>query len=122
MPDTQTSETNALTERVNATSEQVRDLAHKLRLAARGAAGRLEDSGNELLDELVKTGEKLDKERQKQQKKTRQSGNDKSTVDQARERLAEYLGLPTRDEVEKLNKKLNTVQRKVNKLEKAGNA
>jgi polyhydroxyalkanoate synthesis regulator phasin len=121
MPDTQT-ESNSVSDRLNATTEQVREVTQKLQLAARGAAGRLEDTGNELLDELVKTGEKLEKERHKQQqKKNRQAGGQKSTLDTARERLAGYLGLPTRDEVEKLSKKLNTVQRKVNKLEKAGN-
>ncbi|GEM_PF-459527 len=114
-------ETHTVNERINATTDQVRDVTHKLRLAARGAVIRAEDSGNELLDELVKTGEKLDKERQKQQqKKAKQSGSQKSTLDEARDRLAGYLGLPTRDEVEKLSKKLNTVQRKVNKLEKSG--
>lgn len=115
-------ETNTVNERINATTEQVRELTHKLRLAARGAVVRVEDTGNDLLDDLVKTGEKLDKERQKQQKKANQSSSDKSTLDEARDRLTGYLGLPTRDEVEKLNKKLNTVQRKVNKLEKSGTA
>jgi polyhydroxyalkanoate synthesis regulator phasin len=114
-------ETHTVNGRINATTEQVRNVSHKLRLAARGALVRVEDTGNELLDELVKTGEKLDKERQKQQqKKAKQSGGEKSTLDVARERLASYLGVPTQDELEKLNKKLNTVQRKVNKLEKSG--
>lgn len=114
-------ETHTVNRRINATTEQVRNVSHKLRLAARGALVRVEDTGNELLDELVKTGEKLDKERQKQQqKKAKQSGGEKSTLDVARERLASYLGVPTQDELEKLNKKLNTVQRKVNKLEKSG--
>ncbi len=114
-------QTRTVNDRINATTEQLRGATHKLRLAARGAVVRVENTGNELLDELVKTGEKLDKERQKQQqKKAKQSGTPKSTLDDARDRLAGYLGIPTQEELEKLNKKLNTVQRKVNKLEKSG--
>jgi len=114
-------ETNSVNERINATTEQARELTHKVRLAARGAVVRVENTGNEVLDELIKTGEKLDKERRKQQGKTSGQGNKQpSRLDEVRARVADYLGLPTREEVEKLNKKLNTMQRKVNKLEKAG--
>lgn len=119
MADTKSEEINSITERLDLTTEELREIAHKLRLAARGAVTRLGSSSNEFLDELVKAGEKLDKERHKATKKAGANGSQPAkAVEEARQRLAGYLGLPTQDEVEKLNKKLNTLQRKVTKLEK----
>lgn len=119
MAESKSEEINRITERLDVTTEELREMAHKLRLAARGAVTRLGSSSNEFLDELVKAGEKLDKERRKAEKKSARGGDQpRKTVEEARQRLAGYLGLPTQDEVEKLNKKLNTLQRKVRKLEK----
>lgn len=107
---------NTVGERIENTTEELREIAHKLRLAARGVVNRLGENSNEFIDELVKAGEKLEKERQKSRKKS--AGQEKSALVEARERLAGYLGLPTNEEVEKLNKKLNSLSRKVRKLEK----
>jgi polyhydroxyalkanoate synthesis regulator phasin len=107
-------------DRLEASTAELRDALGKLRLAARGAVSRVEENSSEWVDELVKTGEKTVKEREKAAKKAaRSTTKQETTLEQARARLAGYLGLPTQDEVEKLNKKLNSLTRKVNKLEKS---
>ena len=63
---------------------------------------RLSDSGQQILDELVKSGQRF----------KRESGNG----DGWRTRLAGLLGLPTREEMHSLDKKLDRISRKVNKL------
>ncbi|MCG8437142.1 MAG: phasin family protein [Pseudomonadales bacterium] len=104
-------------ERYEQVSAEAKDAFDKINTAVRGAISRAEASSTELFDSLVKTGEK----RQKAQAKT---GAKKSTkaeptqLDQVRARVAQALGLPTRDEVEALNKKMATLTRKVNKLAK----
>lgn len=119
MADQQTEEQKTVSERLDTATEDLREVAHKLRLAARGVVTRLGENGNEFLEQLVKAGEQLEKERKKERKK---ASKDKSGLEEARERLAGYLGLPTHDEVEKLNKKLNSLSRKVRKLEKETSA
>lgn len=77
--------------------------------AARGALIRLDKSGNALFQELITRGESL---------------RDKTTdrIRKAREEydwrtwLAATLGLPTNDELVRLNRKLDRINRKVNKL------
>lgn len=123
MADQQTEEQKTVSERLDTATEDLREVAHKLRLAARGVVTRLGENSNEFLDELVKAGEKLQKEREKERKKAaRGNAARKSGLEEARERLAGYLGLPTQEEVEKLNKKLNSLNRKVRKLEKEAGA
>ncbi|WP_111656696.1 phasin family protein [Isoalcanivorax indicus] len=92
--------------------------------ALRGAVSRAEQRGNDLFQELVKAGEALQKERAKAQSKVQgkvkaQKASAESTLDTLRQRTAELLGLPTRDDVDALNKKLNSLTRKVRKIEKA---
>ena len=88
--------------------------ASKLSKAARGALTRIGDNGNEWFQELVKTGESL------RAKTARETGQAKTrTKAEARDwraRVAQALGLPTREEMESLDKKLNRISRKVNKL------
>lgn len=82
-------------------------VASKLSKAARGALSRFSETGNEFFQELVSAGE------------TRQakSGNQAAGVRGTwRLRLVDLLGLPTREEMESLDKKLNRISRKVNKL------
>lgn len=123
MADTQTQEQKTVSERLDTATDDLREVAHKLRLAARGVVTRLGENSNEFVDELVKAGEQLEKTREKERKKAgRSAAANKSALEQARERLAGYLGLPTHEEVEKLNKKLNTLNRKVRKLEKEAGA
>lgn len=123
MAEAQKQQQKAVSDRLDTATDDLREVAQKLRLAARGVVTRLGENGTGFLDELVKAGEKLEKQREKERRKTaRTNGGSKSGLEEARERLAGYLGLPTQEEVEKLNKKLNTLQRKVNKLEKGTGA
>lgn len=112
---------NATIEQLNERYEQVTTEAkaalEKLNTAVRGAYTRLEENGNELFQTLVKTGEKRQKAQTKPQKKTT-AKKQPSQLDEVRGKVASALGLPTRDEVEALNKKLASLTRKVNKLAK----
>jgi len=112
---------NATIEQLNERYEQVTTEAkaalEKLNTAVRGAYTRLEETGNDLFQTLVKTGEKSQKAVAKPEKKTT-AKKQPSQLDEVRGKVASALGLPTRDEVEALNKKLATLTRKVNKLAK----
>ena len=101
-----------LNERLEKTREELQSLTDKTVSAARGAWTRIEKNSSEFFDDLVKTGEKIEKQRGKAQKKAA------SSADSLRDRLAGALGLPTREEVEALNRKLNNLSRKVRKIEK----
>lgn len=108
-----------LNERYEQLNAETRAAAEKMSNALRGAAKRVEQSGTELFDTLVKTGEKRQKELAKSAKAVSKKATDKaSAVDELRGKLAAALGLPTQSEVEALNKKLNSLTRKVNKLAK----
>lgn len=81
----------------------------KLEASLRDAYAKLEATANELLANLK--GEK--EEPKKGAKKA-----EPTQIDEIRTKVAGALGLPTRDEVEALNKKLASLTRKVNKLAK----
>ncbi|MCK0152367.1 phasin family protein [Alcanivorax sp. S6407] len=116
MSNTVMTQFNERYEQINA---ETRAAAEKVSNALRGAAKRVEQSSTELFDSLVKTGEKRQQELAKSAKTTAKKAADKvSALDELRSKLASALGLPTQSEVEALNKKLNTLTRKVNKLAK----
>ncbi|MEQ3724030.1 poly(hydroxyalkanoate) granule-associated protein [Alcanivorax sp.] len=114
------SKTTTIEQRLNERYEQVatdaKATVEKMNNAVRGAYTRLESNGNELFQNLVKAGEKRQKAQSKPQKKTTKA--QPSQLDEVRSKVAAALGLPTRDEVEALNKKLTSLTRKVNKLAK----
>lgn len=99
------SPTATLNAKLSDLSSDISTTADKLSKAAQGAVTRLSESGNEFFQELIKSGESL-----------RAKTSKGSDTDQWRVRLAHTLGLPTRDEMEALNKKLDRINRKVNKL------
>ncbi|MQX53866.1 poly(hydroxyalkanoate) granule-associated protein [Alcanivorax sediminis] len=108
-----------LNERYEQLNAETRATAEKMSSALRGAAKRVEQSSTELFESLVKSGEKRQKELAKTAKTASKKAAQKvSTLDELRGKLAEALGLPTQSDVEALNKKLNTLTRKVNKLAK----
>lgn len=81
--------------------------ASQLNKAARGALTRIADRANRLFQELVSAGEARNS-----------TGGDgkKAASGDWRARLASALGLPTREEMQSLDQKLNRISRKVNKL------
>ncbi|MCH8543016.1 MAG: phasin family protein [Alcanivorax sp.] len=106
--------------RLEQAREDLRATSDKAVKAVRGAVTRVEQRGTDLFQELVKTGEALQKTRSKNQSKTAKAGKKPElSLDALRQGTASLLGLPTRDEVEALNKKLNSLTRKVRKIEKA---
>lgn len=105
MSDTQAnteSPATTLNAKLSDLSTEISTTADKL---SKAAVTRLSESGNEFFQELIKSGESL-------RAKTSKSND----ADQWRVRLAHTLGLPTRDEMDALNKKLDRINRKVNKL------
>ncbi|MFN3713067.1 MAG: phasin family protein [Alcanivoracaceae bacterium] len=111
--------------RAESARAELKAAAEKLEKAARGAATRVEENGKKLFDELVKTGEKLVKQQDKAAKKAEKAeknGNEGRRLEQLTNRGAALLGLPTREDVASLEKKLAAVQRKLTKLEKANAA
>lgn len=88
--------------------------ASKLSKAARGALTRIGDSGNDWFQELVKTGESLRARTAKEADQAKSKA--KAEARDWRAWLAQSLGLPTREEMESLDKKLNRISRKVNKM------
>lgn len=109
---------NKLNENLEKAREELQSITDKTVRAARGAWTRVEKTGTEVFDDLVKTGEKVEKQRAKGQTKAQKKTAGGS--EKLRGKLAELLGMPTRDEVEALNRKLNTLSRKVRKIEKEG--
>ena len=100
-----------LSERLDEAREELQQLVEQTRKAARGALHRIEDSSSSVFEDLVRAGEQYQKQREKERRKQgRNTG--------VRERVADYLGLTTREDLEQLNKKLNTLSRKVRKIEK----
>lgn len=114
------SETASIEQRLEKLSTEAKNTFAKVENAVRGAYDRVENRGNELLDNLVKTGEKRQKTQAKAAKKSTKA--EPSTLDQLRNRAADVLGFPTRDEVEALNKKIASLNRKVNKMAKDAKA
>lgn len=105
---------------INARLEQAREeLSHALeqaRKAARGVTTRLSERGTALFEELVKAGEARQKS----------AGTGKAaaegTLDTLRQRTVDLLGVPTREDMAALNRKLDSLTRKVRKIEKAASA
>lgn len=107
-----------LNERYEQLNAETRATAEKVGNALRGAAKRVEQSSTELFETLVKTGEKRQKTSAKTKPAAKKVTAKPSTLDDLRSKLAVALGLPTQRDVEALNKKLNSLTRKVNKLAK----
>jgi polyhydroxyalkanoate synthesis regulator phasin len=106
---------------MSALNDTLKDLQARAE-SARGAATRVEEKSKALFDELVKTGEKLVKQQAKSEKKAEKKAAEGSRLEQLTNRGAALLGLPTREDVAALEKKLAAVQRKLSKLEKSAAA
>lgn len=111
-------------ENLDQARDELKASADKALKAMRGVVSRVEERGNQLFQELVQTGETLQAERAKAQAKAEkqlktQKESAERTLDTLRLRTATWLGLPTRDDIRALDKKLNSLTRKVRKIEKA---
>lgn len=106
-----------LQQRLDEVRQQLNNALDKAEKAARGLVSRVETRSRTLADELIKTGEKIRQQRNKPAGKKVSSAD--SRLETLSNRGAALLGLPTRDEVAALEKKLSSMQRKLNKLEKA---
>lgn len=109
--------------RAEQTRDELKASVEKLEKALRGAATRVEASSKQWFDELVKTGETLKKQQEKATTKAgKKAASEASRLEQLVNRGVAALGLPTRDDVAALEKKLAAMQRKLTKLEKSSAA
>ena len=120
MPQFNKESLDQINSRLEQAREDLRATSDKAVKALRGAVTRVEQRGTDFFQELVKTGEALQKSRSKSQSKAAKTAKKPElSLDSLRQGTASLLGLPTRDEVEALNKKLNSLTRKVRKIEKS---
>jgi len=98
----------------------INEMMHKILMAGLGVPEKI----NEVVDELVKKGElsesqgaKLVKECSEKVSRTGEEIN--RTVSDLTEKALEKMNIPTREEVDKLNKKLVALSTKVKKLEQS---
>ena len=114
-----TEQTESLNERLENAREQFREAAEKLQKAVLGVANRLEQGSSEFFESIVAAGEKVEKEKEKARKATSRKKAEPGPVESYANRVVATLGLPSADDLEALNKKLDSLTRKVRKLEKA---
>ena len=115
-----TEQTESLNERLEQAREQLREAADKLQKAVLGIANRVEQGSSEFFDSLVAAGEKLEKQKQKASKTSASKKAEPGLLESYANRLVASLGLPSSEDLQALNKKLDSRTRKVRKLEKAG--
>ncbi|HVS13609.1 MAG TPA: phasin family protein [Thermoanaerobaculia bacterium] len=108
--------------------EELRASAHKIWLAGLGAMASAEEEGSRFFKKLVERGERFEsrgkeafdeaKERAEQrfERVTEKVG---SSFEEQMSRTLERLGVPSRHEVESLGKKIDALNRKIDRLTKA---
>lgn len=106
---------NKLAARFEQLSNEAKATAEKLNKSVRETYARLEKDGNELLQNLRSADN-----RKKLATETFDAAS--AQLDELRNKVAGVLGLPTREEVEALDKKMASLTRKVNKLAKDAKA
>lgn len=111
MTETTRDKLQEVTDQVRQIPETLGEIIEKAASAARGTFNRTSDAVSGFFQELVDAGEKVEKQRKTSGKKATADGG-------LRARVREYLDLPAREDIEALNKKLNTLSRKLRKLEK----
>lgn len=107
-----------LQQRAEQTRDELNNALDKGEKALRGLISRVEERSSALFDELVKTGEKFRSQQDKPASKKDKAATD-NRLEELTNRGAALLGLPTREDVAALEKKLASMQRKLTKLEKA---
>ncbi len=110
---TETAQANLpeVTDQIRQIPETLGEMIEKTASAVRGTFNRTSDAATRFFQELVDAGEKVEQQRKSTDKKETTGGG-------LRAKLREYLDLPTREDIEALDKKLNTLSRKLRKLEK----
>ena len=101
----------------------INEIIHKTLMAGLGVPEKI----NEVVDELVKKGELSESQganlvRECTEKVSRTGDEINKTVSDLIDRALEKMNIPTRDEVDKLNKKIATLSTKVKKLEESSKA
>ena len=120
MTEATTASDNALSQRVTQAREELTSAAEKLQKAASGLAGRVEKRSTDLFQSLVQTGEKIEKQRSKAKKApSKKAKAAPGALESYAGKVFNALGLPTANDLQALNRKIDSLSRKVRKLEKA---
>lgn len=97
--------------------------AHKVALMSMGAVGMFQDEAGDLIEKMVKRGEKAEKESRRRvrnmvdrPKKQAEKANDK--VNKEFEKFLNRLNIPTRSDITDLNYKITALTKKVDGLKK----
>ena len=101
----------------------VNEMIQKTLMAGLGVPEKI----NEVVDELVEKGELSESQgaklvRECTEKVSRTGDEINRTVSELINKALEKMNIPTRDEVDKLNKKITTLSSKVKKLEESSKA
>jgi len=101
----------------------INEMIHKTLMAGLGVPEKI----NEVVDELVKKGELSESQgaklvRECTEKVSRTGDEINKIVSELIDSALEKMNIPTRDEVDKLNKKITTLSSKVKKLEESSKA
>ena len=101
----------------------INEMIHKTLMAGLGVPEKI----NEVVDELVEKGELSESQgaklvRECTEKVSRTGDEINKTVSDLIDRALEKMNIPTRHEVDKLNKKITTLSTKVKKLEQSAKA
>jgi len=111
---------------------ELKDSAHKIWLAGLGALSAAEDEGGKLFKNLVERGQEIEKRGKKHADKARDTVSGVVTVAESywetfEKKLDEKvtatihrLGVPTKDEIDGLTKKVEDLTAAVDKLRQAG--
>lgn len=101
----------------------INDIIHKTLMAGLGVPEKI----NEVVDELIKKGELSESQganlvRECTEKVSSTGDEINRTVSALIDRALEKMNIPTRDEIDKLNKKITTLSTKLKKLEQTAKA
>jgi len=101
----------------------INEIIHKTLMAGLGIPEKI----SEVVDELIKKGELSESQganlvRECTEKISSTGDEINKTVSDLIDRALEKMNIPTRDEVDKLNKKIRTLSTKLNKLEESSKA
>ena len=101
----------------------INEIIHKTLMAGLGIPEKI----SEVVDELIKKGELSESQganlvRECTEKISSTGEEINKTVSDLIDRALEKMNIPTRDEVDKLNKKIRTLSTKLNKLEESSKA
>lgn len=102
--------------------DELRDSARRVWLAGLGALAAAEEEGSKLFKRLVEKGEKLEAEGKDRVKEAKSKvgeawGEASGKIDEQVSKALHKVGVPTRDEIRKLTRRVEELSAKVDQLQ-----